>query len=376
MSLRKWALRPWMLPLAVSIVVATPTLLYSAPSDFNSFGQTNLVSDIPGLANFTDPDLVNPWGVSFSSGSPFWVSDNGTGLSTLYNTQGVKQGLVVSILGPGGTGSGTPTGQVFNPKSSDFNGAHFIFATEDGTINAWSGGTTAAQPVDNFPGAVYKGLALANNNGANFLYAANFRGGTVDVFDNHFNPVGSFTDANLPMGYAPFNIQSFGGQLYVTFALQNAAKHDDVAGPGHGFIDVFNPDGSFVRRLVSMGALNSPWGLAVAPGDFGKFSNDLLVGNFGDGKINAFDPMTGAPIGTVDGTNGQPLVIDGLWAIIFGNGGNGGSKDVLYFTAGINHEADGLFGAISTPEPGTLTLLGSGFASLIGYGWRKRKRTA
>ena len=187
---------------------------------------------------------------------------------------------------------------------------------------------------------------------------------------------GNFTDPGLPAGFAPFGIQAIGGKLYVTYAMQDAAKHDDVPCPGCGFVDVFNTDGTFVQRLVSMGALNSPWGMALAPGNFGKFSNDLLVGNFGDGTINGFDPITGAMIGTLDGTNGMPLVNDGLWGLAFGNGAQGTSTSTLYFTAGLNHEADGLFGAIATPEPGTLTLLGSGLASLLGYGWRRGKRTA
>jgi uncharacterized protein (TIGR03118 family) len=374
---RKRALGLWMLALAASMVVSTPASLSATP---NGYGQVNLVSDLPGVAKFMDPDLVNPWGIAFSSGSPIWVSDNGAGLATIYNGAGVKQGLVVSIPAPGG-GPGAPTGQVFNPVSTDFGGAHFMFSTEDGTIAAWSGGTTATLPVDNSGSrAVYKGLAIANNGGSNFLYATNFRLGRVDVFDNHFNFVGSFTDGGVPTGYAPFNIQSFGGMLYVTFALQDSAMHDDVPGAGHGFVDVFTPSGSFVQRLVSMGALNSPWGLAMAPSNFGQFSGDLLVGNFGDGTINAFNPMTGVQIGTIDGSTGKPLVNEGLWGLAFGNGANGTSKDFLYFTAGIpgpdNIEDHGLFGEVVTPEPGTLTLLGSGLASLIGYGLRRGKRNS
>jgi len=382
MSLKKWALRLWMLPLAV--VAATPTVLYSAPSNFNSFGQQNLVSDLPGVAKFLDPDLVNPWGIAFSSGSPIWISDNGQGLATIYNGAGVKQGLVVSVPAPGG-GQGAPTGQVFN-GGSGFNSDRFIFSTEDGTIAGWRGalGTTAELAVDNSgAGSVYKGLALAANGSNSYLYATDFHNGNVDVFDSTFTKValtGNFTDPGIPSGFAPFGIQASGGKLFVTYAMQDAAKHDDVACPGCGFIDVFNTDGTFVQRLVSMGALNSPWGLALAPGHFGKFSNDLLVGNFGDGTINAFDPITGAQLGTIDGSNGMPLVNLGLWGLAFGNGAQGTSTNTLYFTAGIpgpdQIEDHGLFGAITTPEPGTLTLLGSGLASLIGYGWRRGKRTA
>jgi len=373
-----------MLALAVFMVAATPTALFSAPNNFNSFGQVNLVSDLPGVARFMDPDLVNPWGIAFSSGSPIWISDNGQGLATIYNGAGVKQGLVVSIPAPGG-GQGAPTGQVFN-GGSGFNGDRFLFSTEDGTIAGWRGalGTTAELGADQSgTGAVFKGLALATNGSNSYLYATDFHNGTVDVFDSTFTKVsltGSFTDPGIPSGFAPFGIQAVGSKLYVTYAMQDAAKHDDVACPGCGFIDVFNTDGTFVQRLVSMGALNSPWGLALAPGNFGKFSNDLLVGNFGDGTINAFDPTSGVQLGTIDGSNGTPLVNLGLWGLAFGNGAQGTSTNTLYFTAGIpgpdQIEDHGLFGAIATPEPGTLTLLGSGFASLIGYGWRKGKRAA
>jgi len=385
MTMRKWAVHLWMLSLAMSMVVANPALLYSAPNTFNSFGQTNLVSDIPGKAAFTDPDLVNPWGIAFSSMSPIWISDNHTGLATIYNGAGVKQGLIVSIPAPGG-GPGAPTGQVFN-GGSGFNGDAFLFATEDGTIAGWRFplGMTAELPVNNSAaGAVYKGLALATSGGNQYLYATDFHNGKIDVFDSTFAPhsfgAGSFTDPSLPAGYAPFGIQVSGGKIYVTYALQDAAKHDDVAGSGHGFLDVFNTDGTFVQRLVTMGALNSPWGMALAPGNFGKLSNDLLVGNFGDGTINAFSPTTGAMVGTLDGSNGMPLVNLGLWGLAFGNGAQGTSMTTLYFTAGIpgggKIEDHGLFGAIATPEPGTLALLGSGLASLIGYGWRKGKRAA
>jgi uncharacterized protein (TIGR03118 family) len=381
MSLTKWVLRLCLMPVAASLVIATPSLLYAAPNTGNNFYQHNLVSDLPGVADFTDPDLVNPWGISFSPTSPMWVSDNGTGLSTIYNGHGVKQGLVVTIPPAGGA---APTGQVFN-STTDFSGARFIFATEGGTIAAWSGGTSAVQRVDNSgAGSVYKGLALANNGSGNFLYATDFHNNAINVFDKNFNPVtlaGSFTDPTLPAGYAPFNIEASGGMLYVTYAVQDAAKHDDVAGPGHGILDVFDANGNFVQRLVSHGALNSPWGMAIAPVGFGMFGHDLLVGNFGDGTINVFDPATGNWLAQLDDPNGNPITNLGLWDITFGNGAQGTSTSTLYFTAGIpgpdNIEDHGLFGRVQvTPEPGTLTLMGSGLASLIGYGWRRRKRTA
>lgn len=371
----------WILPLAVLTLATNPALLFAAPNTGNSFYQHNLVSDLPGVADFTDPDLVNPWGISFSPTSPIWVSDNGTGLSTIYNGLGVKQGLVVTIPP---AGASAPTGQVFN-GTTDFSGARFIFATEGGTIAAWSGGTNAVQKVDNSGGgSVYKGLALANNGSGNFLYATDFHNNAINVFDKNFNPVtlsGSFTDPNLPAGYAPFNIEASGGMLYVTYAVQDADKHDDVAGPGHGILDVFDANGNFVQRLVSHGALNSPWGMALAPVGFGSFGNDLLVGNFGDGTINVFDPATGNWLAQLDDANGNPITNLGLWDIAFGNGAQGTSKNTLYFTAGIpgpdNIEDHGLFGRVQvTPEPGTLTMLGSGLVSLLGYGLRRGKRIA
>ncbi len=317
--------------------------------------QTNLVSDGFVPANFTDPNLVNPWGISSSATSPFWVSNNGTGVATLYDGAGqpfpVASPLVVTIPRPGG-GAATPTGQVFNGTTA-FNGDLFIFATEDGTIAGWRGalGTTAELLVDNSAaGAVYKGLALGIVAGHSYLYAADFHNATIDVFRGDagapFLP-GNFTDPNLPAGYAPFNIQNLGGSLFVTYALQDAAKHDDVPGPGHGYVDIFDLNGNLQRRLISQGQLNSPWGLALAPAKFGTFSNALLMANFGDGTINAFDPLTGNLLGTVKDSRGNPIVIDGLWSLIFGNGGNGGNPNKLYFTAGPGGELHGLFGSLT-----------------------------
>ena len=277
-------------------------------------------------------------------------------------------------------GPPAPTGQVFNPNPANFGGAHFIFITEDGTISAWSGGTSAVLNVDNSGlTSVYKGLAMATSGGASYLYATDFRLGTVDVFDSSFNPhsfgSGAFTDPSLPSGYAPFGIQNFGGNLYVSHAKQDAQKHDDVACPGCGFVDVYDSSGHLMQRLISQGFLNSPWGMAIAPAGFGSFAGNLLVGNFGDGTINVYN-SAGTWLAALDDTNGNPLFIDGLWNIGFGNGGNGGNPNTLYFTARLNHEADGLFRGLSaTPEPGTLTLLGTGFVSWIGYGWRRGKRS-
>ncbi len=339
--------------------------LYSLP--VAAYVQTNLVSDIPGLGLITDPNLVNPWGMAYSATSPFWVSDNGTGLSTLYNGAGTPQALVVTIPpAPGGSGPSKPTGQVFN-GGSGFNADRFIFATEDGTISGWRGalGTNAELLVDNSPGgAIYKGLAIGSNASGDFIYAANFHANSIDVFNSTFAPTnlsGLFLDPNLPAGYAPFNIQNLGGSLYVAYAQQDANAEDEIAGPGAGFVDVFDTDGVFLRRLISNGALDAPWGLALAPADFGLYSDDLLVGNFGDGLINAFDPLSGNFLGTLNGPGGTPISIDGLWALGFGNGSN---ANQLFFTAGLNDEANGLFGKLSVPEPSTIFLLGLGLVAL------------
>ncbi|MBV9124536.1 MAG: TIGR03118 family protein, partial [Planctomycetes bacterium] len=335
--------------------------------------QTNLVSDLPGLAQVVDPNLKNPWGLVASPTSPIWVSDNAAGVSTLYNAQGqpfpVGSPLVVTIPPPAGSPPMTtaaPTGVVFNTAGAGFpvtgmsgsGSSLFLFATEDGTISGWNpkaDATHAILKVDNSgTGAVYKGLALDITPSGNFLLAANFNSGNIDVFSSTFAPThlaGSFTDPNLPAGFAPFNVTVLNGSVYVTYALQNAAKHDDMAGPGNGFVDVYDLNGNLVHRLASQGALNSPWGLALAPANFGLYSNDLLVGNFGDGHINAFDPNNGTFLGQLAGTNGQPIVIDKLWGLLFGKGSaNSGHANTLFFTAGIHDEMDGLFGTLqATP---------------------------
>jgi uncharacterized protein (TIGR03118 family) len=325
------------------------------------YAQINLVSDIPGLAAFTDKKLINPWGVAFGPTSPFWVADNGTGLSTLYAKDGTPIPQLPSVRIPpphGSTAKATPTGMVFNP-ASDFvvsgNGnsgpAIFVFATEDGTISGWNPTVAfrrAVVAVDNSHiGAVYKGLAFGHTSQGNFIYATNFHDGSVEVYDTNFQLVKTFTDIGLPPGYAPFGIRTIAGKLYVTFAKQDADKHDDVPGTGHGFVDVFNFQGHMLQRLVSRNRLNSPWGVALAPTNFGGFSGALLVGNFGDGKINAFDPASGAFLGVLSDLQGHVLAIDGLWTITFGNGGSTGPRNALFFSAGPNHEADGLFGVLT-----------------------------
>lgn len=331
------------------------------------YRQTNLVSDIPGVARKTDPNLVNPWGMSELPNGPLWVSDNGADVATLYTGAQhgaplVAQPLVVSIPG------GAPTGQVFNSTNtfvvhsgSSSGSARFLFASENGDITGWSpqvpatagGSSTQAQVGMSVPDAVYKGLAIDPDPMAPRLYATNFHAGTVDVFDGNFNPVphpGKFEDPMLPAGFAPFGIANLGGKLYVSYAKQDAAKHDDVKGPGNGFVDVYSLDGTLLKRLISNGVLDSPWGMILATRHFGAFSNDLLVGNFGDGTINAFDPNTGAFMGSLTNPDGDKIQIDGLWGLIFGDQ-VAGTPDTLFFSAGIGDESHGLLGTLA-PQRG------------------------
>jgi uncharacterized protein (TIGR03118 family) len=374
---------------AVMVLAAGSTLTRAAEDDSgaprNAYVVAPLVSNVAGSATVHDPVLHNAWGVAFSpGGSPFWVNDNGTGCATLYSGNGTKVPLQVSIPLPGNVvpaascqpvdpnnppnpAPAAPTGMVWNPSTAFLVPgttlpAVFIFATEDGTVSAWAGGLTppdnAVIAVDNSSspaagnGAVYKGLVFGLSAKGGFLYATNFRAATIDVFGptgsgGLFTPAttdGGFTDPDIPPGYAPFGIANIDGDLFVTYAQQNAAKHDDVAGPGHGFVDVFDTDGHLLRRFASRGSLNSPWGITRASFAFGRLSGRILIGNFGNGRINAFDD-NGRFIDELDDANGKPLVIDGLWTLTLG-GGRGSSSDTLYFTAGPNGESDGLFGNI------------------------------
>jgi uncharacterized protein (TIGR03118 family) len=344
-----------------------------------------------------DPNLLNPWGVTETpTGSPFWISDNAAGVSTLYNVPATAPNsvtinpLVVSIPTPVDLlgRSGAPTGTVFNITTLsskpgfmisgvDANNkptmapARFLFATEDGTIVGWNpgvnpegftgkGGTFGIIAVDNSgnnfdpnanpkTGAVYKGLAIATDaNGQTRLYATNFRSGMVEAYDGNFLAVTSFTDPKLPDSYAPFNIVNINGALFVTFAKQNAEKNADVAGQGHGIVDVFDLDGTLRQRFAQHDQLNSPWGVALAPTGFGELGGALWIGNFGNGHINAFDPESGKFLSKVRDPKGQAILIDGLWTIRFGSdNGNGGAANTLYFTAGPNGETDGLFGSLN-----------------------------
>jgi uncharacterized protein (TIGR03118 family) len=375
---------------------ALSLFLLPAVTPAQHYKQTNLVSDIPGMAPVVDPNLKNPWGLTRSpGGSPWWVGDNNAGVSTLYTGAGAIVHIngtgTVTVPPPKGSPAGTqstPTGVVFNGSPTDFltvpgtpgTSAHFIFATEDGTISGWNGGQNAVLMVDNSDhgsanGAVYKGATSGEIDGKKYLYVTNFRSAKVEVYDTNFKPVHLGHDAfdpdgdgdhdrddhgggRIPHGFAPFNIQNIGGVLFVTYAKQNAQKHDDVAGPGNGFVRIFTPSGKLIGHLEHGDWLNSPWGVVWTTRDFGEFSNAILVGNFGSGWIAAFNGFTYKFMGFVKAPDDSILTIDGLWSLTFGNDGdpappkNGaGPANTLFFTAGINGEQDGLFGTI-TPVDG------------------------
>jgi len=340
----------------LAVLSLVGTTLLSLPASAQLFTIKNLVSDIDNVGSQpTDPDLVNPWGIVASSTSPFWVSDNGTGKLTLYDGNGAKQGLIVNVPQWDNSPGGNPSGQIFN-GTQDFklpnnSPAKFIVSTEDGTIQGWNGGTTTVIVVNGWPNAIYKGLALGSANGANYIYAANFHAGTVDVFDATFQPhsfgQNAFVDSTLPNGYAPFNVANINGNIIVSYALQDDEKHDDVAGIGHGYVDVYNSQGTLLQRLPHTYALNSPWAIVVAPASWGQWAGKLLVGQFGSGAIAAYDLASNTFQGVLKDDQGLPLRINGLWGLSFGNGAASGPVDTLYFTAGYFAEAHGLFGTIT-----------------------------
>jgi len=363
-------------------------VLFSAQSFVvfaSPFAQTNLVSNVPGLATNFDANLKNPWGMAFSGNSPIWVSDQAADKATVYSGAGVPNAsLIVTIPPPppAVTGPNGPTGAVFNTAGagnflSPANGlaSNFIFATLAGSIDAWNGSNgMTASIVATTPGAVYTGLAIGSNASGNFLYAANFAAGRIDVFNSSFGTAslpGSFTDPNLPAGYVPYNVQNLNGKLYVQYSTVDPVTHEAAAGAGLGIVDVFDTNGNLLQRVASNGSLNAPWGIAIAPAGFGEFGGDVLVGNFGDGKINAFDPANGNWLGVLTDSSGNAIVNDGLWAIAFGN--SSANPNALYFNAGIHDEADGLFGEIqAVPEPGAMALVGLGFLGLVGIARRRR----
>jgi len=355
--------------LSLALLAAMPTAVADGAQPAHqratagTYHRVNLVSDQAGKAQIRDKNLVNPWGVSELPGSPLWVSDNGTDVTTLY-TGGIHGGtqsivpLVVSIPG------GAPTGQAANP-TTDFvihgadgssASAKFLFVGETGHLSGWAPNvpasaapSTEAQNAIVTPGAVYKGLALGQPSSGPMLYAADFSAGTVDVYNGLFQRViteGNFQDTTLPRGFGPFNVAVLNGKVYVAYAKQDADREDEIAGAGLGRVDVFSLGGTLLRRLHRTSVLNAPWGMTIAPTGFGRFSGDLLVGNFGDGRIHAFNPVNLRFKGTVVNAQHHPITIDGLWALQPGSGVEGGTDEVV-FTAGPDDEMHGLLGTLS-----------------------------
>lgn len=369
-------LRKKTLALALLYTACTCGTVQAATAYF----QTNLASDVPGLSPNLDGNLKNPWGMSFGLTTPFWVSNQGSNNATLYNGAGVPQSLVVSTA-PG------PTGQIFNTSSSfalpTGGKSLFIFATLSGVIDGWNGaqGTTAVPKFTATDGAGFTGLAIGSNASGDLLYASDFNNARIDVFDGNFAPTtvsGGFIDSSLPSGYSPYNIQAIGGLLYVEYAQVNPTTHRPVIAAGAGIVDTYDMNGNLQQHLVtSGGALNAPWGVTQAPAGFGSFGDDILVGNFGDGKINVYSPTTGALLGTISGQNGSPIANSGLWALNFRAPGSGFDTNTLFFNAGINGEADGLFGEIQmVPEPGTAVLVAFAAAGFLASTRLSKRRRA
>ena len=347
----------------LGLIFALSAFTPGALGQSNSYKQTNLTSDTAGVAANVDPNLVNPWGIAFFPNSPFWIADNNSGFTTLYNASGMNTGSFPVPHAAANTGLSTPTGIVANTTGAGFavNGTPgvFILDSEDGAITSWNGTDPVTIKVDNSAaGAVYKGLALITNSSGTFLLAANFNSGAVEVYDNLFTAktlAGTFVDPNLPSGFAPFGIHVINNQVLVTYAMQDQAKHDPVHQAGAGYVDLFDLNGNFVQRLVSQGNLNAPWGAVIPPAGFGAFGGKLLVGNFGDGTINAYDPAAGTFLDQMKDATGAVITNASLWDMVFGGGGSSGDPNTLYFTAGLANEQHGLFAAItanaSTPPP-------------------------
>jgi uncharacterized protein (TIGR03118 family) len=361
-----------------ALTLATSALAAATPPG-NAYLVHNLVADQPGIADNTDPNMVNPWGLYTTASSPFWVNDAGTGLATVYSSAGVPSATKPAFAPSAkGTTPAPGTGGVANATGGFMiqgKVPNFIFVTTQGTVSGYvsSISTAATQlAVDNSSkGAIYYGLAISatTTSATPMLYAANFFSGGVDVFDTNYNPVTlpgtPFVDPAVPAGYAPFNIWNLGGQLYVTWAKQSSAKTSWVTGAGLGAVSIFNLNGALVQHIATGGALNAPWGVAIAPASFGAFANDLLVGNFGDGTINAFNPTTGAALGALTDQNGNPISISGLWALLLGNGGSGGDANAIYFTAGTDNQLHGLIGSVqATPSVTSVSNAASGAATI------------
>ena len=356
---------------SVAAMLFTLFVATNASAQTNSYKQTNLTSDTPGTAANTDPKLVNPWGIAYFPGQPFWIADNNSGYSTVYNQAGVNAGSFLVPAPTGDSNPSTPTGIVANIAATGFkvNGkpAQFIFDSEDGTISAWNGTDPVTTMVDNsHSGAVYKGLALVNlGQASTFLLAANFNSGAIDVFDTNFQPTnltGNLTDLQLPNGYAPFGIHFINQQIYITYALQDQAKHDPVHQAGAGYVSVFSSNGGFVQRLISQGNLNAPWGVVIPPAGFGPFAGKLLIGEFGNGDIDVYDPASGALIDQLKDANGAVISNASLWDMVFGGGGSSGDPGTLYITAGLSNEQHGVFAAIS---PNTTATTGADFSLAV-----------
>jgi uncharacterized protein (TIGR03118 family) len=382
---------------AIAVCTAAVAGVFAAdpatPSPANSYLVHNLVSDLPSIADYEDPNLVNPWGVATSAASPFWLANNGTGTSTIYSTIGTPSALVVTVPTPTASTKGHVTGIIAN-SSTNFTvatgkAASFIFCALEGTVSGWNSSVNATGAVvtvnNSSSNAEFTGCATGGTSAAPVLYVADFHNGVIDMFDGSFNPIAgganAFVDSAVPAGYAPFNVMNLGGQMYVAYAKQDAAKQIDVPGAGNGYVSVFDFSGNLITHLVSQGALNAPWGMQIAPATFGQFAGALLVANFGDGTINAFDSAKGTQLGTLQDPTGHPVTIPGIWALLFGNGGRGGDRTTLYFTAGIPGpygqaiQSHGLFGSIQPPPQFNTAVNGASFqaplapntwASIIG----------